>query len=327
MIRCFDLGTYDFWDSCDGSVFSCSILFLLTSLPLLLFLGEAERYASHLSYFVILGVVIMANGLNLKWILYCLIGYGLLYFLIEVCFLRDPRKACAAEDRKLLAFLRKQSSDKSRHLSISRPKHVAGLVGDQAKVLYPFHVKKEVKRGSQPATIAPNIPALIWFISTRWLRNLASTCWSSTKKNFRGSFRDGGSVRTGRNSIWAESFIRSSQEKILKLYSNLSKDLVGYGFFAALSKCASLLLLPVLTRLFSEDEYGTFDLILSISVFAGVLISLSLERALWLGFGHRMTTASRLSKSSCDLYDHRPFRRLFGDRGFIRPCKASILHF
>ena len=91
LIRCFDLGTYDSLGLCDGPVFSCSILFLLTSL-LLLFLGEAERYVSHLSYFVILGVVIMANSLNLKWILYCLIGYGLLYFLIEVCFLRDPRR-------------------------------------------------------------------------------------------------------------------------------------------------------------------------------------------------------------------------------------------
>ena len=36
-------------------------------------------------------------------------------------------------------------SDKSRHLSISRPKHVAGPIGDQSQVLYPFHVKKEVK--------------------------------------------------------------------------------------------------------------------------------------------------------------------------------------
>ncbi len=82
----------------------------------------------------------------------------------------------------------------------------------------------------------------------------------------------------------------------MKLYSNLSKDLVGYGFFAALSKCAGLLLLPVLTRLFSEDEYGTFDLILSISVFAGVLISLSLESALvrfWSSDDNRMQTAEK----------------------------------
>jgi O-antigen/teichoic acid export membrane protein len=76
------------------------------------------------------------------------------------------------------------------------------------------------------------------------------------------------------------NFIRFSQEKTLKLYSNLSKDLVGYGFFAALSKCTGLLLLPILTRLFSEDDYGIFDLILSISVFAGVFISLSLESAM-----------------------------------------------
>ena len=127
LIRCFDLGTYGSLGLCDGPVFSCAILFLLTSLPLLLFLGEAERYLSHLSYFVILGVVIMANGLNLKWIPYCLIGYGLLYFLVEVCFLRDPRKARAAEDQTVVFPKEAKFSDKSRHLSISRPKHVAGL--------------------------------------------------------------------------------------------------------------------------------------------------------------------------------------------------------
>ena len=146
LIRCFDLGTYDSLGLCDGPVFSCSILFLLTSLPLLLFLGEAERYVSHLSYFVILGVVIMANSLNLKWILYCLIGYGLLYFLIEVCFLRDPRKARAAEDRKLLSFLRKQSSPTNL---VIYPFHALSmwrvLLETKAKVLYPFHLKKEVK--------------------------------------------------------------------------------------------------------------------------------------------------------------------------------------
>ena len=54
-------------------------------------------------------------------------------------------------------------------------------------------------------------------------------------------------------------------------------------------------LLPVLTRLFS-DEYGTFDLILSISVFAGVLISLSLESALvrfWSSDDNRKQTAEK----------------------------------
>ena len=73
---------------------------------------------------------------------------------------------------------------------------------------------------------------------------------------------------------------RFSREKVLKLYFNLAKDIIGYGIFAAVSKCSGLILLPILTRLFSEQEYGTLDIIISISVFASILISLSLESAL-----------------------------------------------
>ena len=73
---------------------------------------------------------------------------------------------------------------------------------------------------------------------------------------------------------------RFSREKVLKLYFNLAKDILGYGIFAAVSKCSGLILLPILTRLFTEQEYGTFDVIISISVFASILISLSLESAL-----------------------------------------------
>ena len=64
-----------------------------------------------------------------------------------------------------------------------------------------------------------------------------------------------------------------SQEKTLNLSSNLSKDLLGYALFTALSKSAVLLLLPILTRLFSEDEYGTYDLILCISAVSSIFIS------------------------------------------------------
>ena len=74
--------------------------------------------------------------------------------------------------------------------------------------------------------------------------------------------------------------IRFSREKTLNLSSNLSKDLLGYALFTALSKSAVLLLLPILTRLFSEDEYGTYDLILCISAVSSIFISLSLESAL-----------------------------------------------
>ena len=216
----------------------CAILFLLTSLPLLLFLGEAERYLSHLSYFVILGVVIMANSLNLKWIPYCLIGYGLLYFLVEVAFYGIPERPAP---RKTVVFPKKAKfSDKSRHHPFHALSMWRALLETKAKVLYPFHVKKEVK-GVVNHAIAPNIPHQ--FGSSR--RDGCGTWHQYAGLRQKRTFEKTSQLRigkTGMNSIWAVNFIPSSQEKILKLYSNLSKDLVGYGF-CRLVKCASLLLL------------------------------------------------------------------------------------
>ena len=138
--------------------------------------------------------------------------------------------------------------------------YLASTLANPRQCSFPFHTNHKLKKLIEIDT-APNILTLIWIIWRRWLRNLASICWSSTKKNFRENFPVGGSGKNWNELDLGGKFFPSSQEKILKLYSNLAKDLVGYGFFAALSKCASLLLLPVLTRLFSEDEYGTFDLI------------------------------------------------------------------
>lgn len=145
-IQCLGAGTYPSLGIYDGPIFSSAIVFTLISLPIFLFLGEAERYISHVSYFIILGLVIIANSLFLQFILHILVVYGLVYFLLEIFFLRDPRFLRNSEDEKFLSFLKKQNS--SLNLIIY-PFHALSLwrvlLETPVKVLYPFHVKQEVK--------------------------------------------------------------------------------------------------------------------------------------------------------------------------------------
>jgi O-antigen/teichoic acid export membrane protein len=63
------------------------------------------------------------------------------------------------------------------------------------------------------------------------------------------------------------------------LYSRLRKDLLIYGLMSGITKSASLILLPILTRQFTAEEYGSFDLVLTLSILLGVIMTLSLESA------------------------------------------------
>tara|TARA_B100000989_G_scaffold1766_1_gene1116 strand:+ start:9300 stop:10868 length:1569 start_codon:yes stop_codon:yes gene_type:complete len=130
-----------------GPVLASAILFILVSLPLLLFLGEAERYISHASFFALLGTVVMAKSLSLEFILYILLIYGILYLLIEIFLLPDSRASRKYEDLKLLSFLQKQNFKINL---ILYPFHAIGiwrvLLQTPANVLFPFHNKHKLKK-------------------------------------------------------------------------------------------------------------------------------------------------------------------------------------
>lgn len=63
---------------------------------------------------------------------------------------------------------------------------------------------------------------------------------------------------------------------MLRHFKVLGKDLLTYGFMGVLSRSVGLLLLPVFTRVFSIDEYGTIDIIATFTglVSTGFLLSL-----------------------------------------------------
>lgn len=69
-------------------VIAATIIFFLVNFPPLLFLGEAERYLNHVAFFIVATVATLAINLNLIWVLWAILAYGLFYFLVEVLFLK-----------------------------------------------------------------------------------------------------------------------------------------------------------------------------------------------------------------------------------------------
>lgn len=63
----------------------------------------------------------------------------------------------------------------------------------------------------------------------------------------------------------------------LSSFKNLGKDIIGYGLMHGISKSINLLLLPFLTRQFTTSEYGTIDIIVTLSSLLALFITVSLE--------------------------------------------------
>jgi O-antigen/teichoic acid export membrane protein len=63
-------------------------------------------------------------------------------------------------------------------------------------------------------------------------------------------------------------------------FRDLVKDFVVYGFMSALSQMGGLLLLPLLTRILSMEEYGVVDIIATFVALVSVLMKLALPNGL-----------------------------------------------
>ena len=130
-----------------GPVYAGMILFTLTSLPLFLFLGEAERYINHISFFVILGVVLMCEALKMEFVSYLLLLYGFIYYCLEICLFKDKRAASQHAQEKILTFLNNQTA---KIKLVIYPFHAVSIwrvmLETSAKVLYPLNVLPEKKK-------------------------------------------------------------------------------------------------------------------------------------------------------------------------------------
>ena len=65
----------------------------------------------------------------------------------------------------------------------------------------------------------------------------------------------------------------------MKKIERFFKDSFVYGLGTFLGKVFSFFLVPILTNLFTPEEFGKIELLLTISAFVGVFISMALEQA------------------------------------------------
>jgi O-antigen/teichoic acid export membrane protein len=72
-------------------------------------------------------------------------------------------------------------------------------------------------------------------------------------------------------------------------FRSLGRDLIVYGIMGGVSRSVNLLLLPILTRQFTPDEYGIIDLIATGTSLLALFMALSLENSvarLWFESAH-----------------------------------------
>jgi O-antigen/teichoic acid export membrane protein len=63
-------------------------------------------------------------------------------------------------------------------------------------------------------------------------------------------------------------------------FRSLGKDLIAYGIMGGVTRSLNLLLLPILTRLFSPDDYGIIDIIATLTSLLSLFMTLNLPSAL-----------------------------------------------
>lgn len=73
-----------------------------------------------------------------------------------------------------------------------------------------------------------------------------------------------------------DQFVR----RMLKKFSGLSKDMLVYGAGGALIQLFGLITVPIVTRLFSPEEYGTIDLIYQSMGYLSVLLGMNVTSGL-----------------------------------------------
>ena len=69
------------------------------------------------------------------------------------------------------------------------------------------------------------------------------------------------------------------QTNAVQRYAELGKDFFVYGLMAGLSRLTGFFLLPIFTRAFSVDQYGTIDIVVTLTALLSIVASLSFPSA------------------------------------------------
>ena len=128
-------------------VVSAIILFILINIPIFLFLGEAERYLNHVSFFIVFFVASVSIETNNLFYAYSLISYGVFYFIIEFTLydfilLKFGKNNLEKIDEQVIMFLK----DYKPKTIVCYPFHAVGfwriMYHTHHKLLYPITCKE-----------------------------------------------------------------------------------------------------------------------------------------------------------------------------------------
>jgi len=99
-----DLNILDlYWEP----VAAALVVYFLTNIPKLLFLGEAERYLNYVAFFIILSTVMIFGSINNLW-LFLLLFYGINYLAVEgivLPILNKKSSLMEIENKKIINYL------------------------------------------------------------------------------------------------------------------------------------------------------------------------------------------------------------------------------
>ena len=101
-------------------------VFCLINIPVALFLGEAERYINHISFFVVSSAVLLSHQLQMEVVIWALMIYGLLFLLLEsfVLHLFEPQYVKEKIETDIISDLK--ASDKEL-VVLCYPYHAVGV--------------------------------------------------------------------------------------------------------------------------------------------------------------------------------------------------------
>ena len=129
-------------------ILSSTIIYMLVNIPVFLFLGEAERYISHISIFIIITCLSLAIQLKVIWLLWLLVVYGILFWLIELVLVGNIASQVNREsaDNKIEKYL---INLKTRKLVLSFPYHnfcvFRVMLNTQHNAILPVYIMRSIR--------------------------------------------------------------------------------------------------------------------------------------------------------------------------------------
>lgn len=123
---------------------AAALVYLITSLSPFLFLGEAERYLSHVSILIVVSSIVLMSSLGLTSLLWMLVAYGAIFYVVELYYVYVNRSYSEgeAEEADVMNFLLNLSS---KCTIILYPYHAIGvykiMLETKHEVIFPYFLE------------------------------------------------------------------------------------------------------------------------------------------------------------------------------------------